>query len=114
MIFAMLYHKTYCNKIKHNGSFCKQFFRDECPSSRPSSPLLQQERGDERSLIDSTDQMDYSIKLSYYYHKRFLIIRRLREGRGHKYGDVSPEDASNVTGRGGEIGIRARLRISWS
>lgn len=26
MIFAMLYHKTYCNKINYHGSFCKQFF----------------------------------------------------------------------------------------
>ncbi len=50
----------------------------------PPSPLLQRERGGERSLIDSTDQMDYSIKLSYYYHKKFLIIRGLQEGRGHK------------------------------
>ena len=70
--------------------------------------------GRRRSLIDSADQMDYIVKLSYYYHKKFLIIRGLQEGRGHKYGDVSPEDASDVTGRGGEIGIRARLRISWS
>ncbi len=100
MILTMLYHKTYCNKINCSA---------RCGDSR-----LKPTHHPEGSLFDSASQMDYSIKLSYYYHKRFLIIRGLQEGRGYKYGAVSPENASDVTGRGGEIGIRARLRISWS
>jgi hypothetical protein len=35
-------------------------------------------------LIDSMSQMDYTIKLNCYYHRKFLIIGKLEEGRGHK------------------------------
>jgi hypothetical protein len=62
--------------------------------------------------------MDYTTKLSSYYFKKSLIIRKLHEGRGTNKERLTAtsasEDASDLTGRGGEIGIRARLRISWS
>jgi len=47
------YHKTYCNKIKHNESVLP--------------------------FIDSLNQMDYSYKLSSYYFKKSLVIRKLQE-----------------------------------
>jgi hypothetical protein len=62
--------------------------------------------------------MDYSNKLSCYYYKKSLIIRKLQEGHWHEQerrtATSASDDASDVTSRGGEIGIRARLRISWS
>ncbi len=61
MILPALYHKTYFNKIKHDGTVSFDV-----------------------PLIDSENQMDYSSKLSSYYFKKSLIIRKLQEGRRHE------------------------------
>jgi hypothetical protein len=61
MILPAFYHKTYFNKIKHDGTVSFDV-----------------------PLIDSENQMDYTTKLSFHYLKKSLFIRKLHEGRRHE------------------------------
>ena len=61
MILPTVYDKTYCNKIKHHGTASFGI-----------------------PLIDSENQMDYTSKLSPYYVKKSLFIRKLHEGRRYE------------------------------